>query len=221
MSADFPDFSGRSFGFLCFPAFEELDLIGPWEIATMWSSYARGPRCLTVAASTSPMKCAKGLTVVPDVDYAACPGLDYLLVPGGFSAFEAMKDPALIDFLTRQAAGARAVLSVCTGSFILGAAGLLAGKRATTHWKALPRLRALPGVRVEETRWTRDDKVWTSGGVSAGIDLMLGFIAAEAGEAVASSVQWNAEYYPDDIRYGSAHVSVEAPASRGSRPRAA
>lgn len=211
MTDAIPDLGTRRFGFLCYPGFEELDLIGPWEMATMWSSYARGPQCLTIGPTTDPMRCAKGLAVVPAESLATCPALDYLLVPGGFAAFEVMQDPALLGFVKRQARGARAVLSVCTGSFILHAAGLLEGRRATTHWKALPRLRALPGVTVEEARWTRDGMIWTSAGVSAGIDLLLGFIATEAGEAAASQVQWNAEYYPDSRAYGAAHRDTAAP----------
>jgi transcriptional regulator GlxA family with amidase domain len=212
MADAFPDLSGRRFGFLCYPGFEELDLIGPWEMATMWSSYACGPACVTVAADHAPVSCAKGLTVVAGAAYADCPPLDYLLVPGGFAAFEVIKDPALIGFVRRQAATARAVLSVCTGSFILNAAGLLDGRRATTHWKCLPRLREAPGVTVEEARWTRDGPVWTSAGVSAGMDLLLAFIAAEAGEAAASEVQWHAEYYPEGHTYGVASHSDDAPA---------
>jgi transcriptional regulator GlxA family with amidase domain len=206
------DLSARRFGFLCYPGFEELDLIGPWEMATMWHSYARGPACVTVAAEAGPMRCAKGLEVVAAHGYADCPPLDYLLVPGGFAAFEVMKDPALIGFLQSRAATARAVLSVCTGSFILAAAGLLECRRATSHWKGLPRLREIPGITVEEARWTRDGPIWTSGGVSAGMDLLLGFIAAEGGEDAASEVQWNAEYYPEGHTYGSAHRSEQAPA---------
>lgn len=207
-----PAMSTRRFGFLCYAGFEELDLIGPWEMATMWASYADGPQCVTVGATPGPLRCAKGLGVVVDHGFGDCPALDYLLVPGGFAAFEVMGDAAVTGFVRRQAAQARAVLSVCTGSFILHAAGLLEGRRATTHWKALPRLRALPGVTVEESRWTRDGMIWTSGGVSAGMDLLLGFIAAEAGEDAASTVQWNAEYYPASHRYGRAHESAEAPA---------
>lgn len=204
--------NGRIFGFLMFPEFEELDLIGPWEMATMWGSYAGGPRCVTVAAQAGPMRCAKGLAVAADHGFADCPELDYLLVPGGFSAFTAMQDPATLDFVCRQASTARAVLSVCTGSFILAAAGLLDGRAATTHWKALPRLAEVPGVTVRQERYVRDGNVWTSAGVSAGIDLLLAFIAAEDGADTAGIVQFNAEYYPDGTLHGRAHRAAEAPA---------
>ncbi|MBS0559933.1 MAG: DJ-1/PfpI family protein [Proteobacteria bacterium] len=191
-----------AFGFLAFPGFEELDLIGPWEMATMWRAYADGPACAIVSVAAGPVPCAKGLQVIAAHGYADCPPLDYLLVPGGFAAFDAMKDSATLDFVRTRAASAKAVLSVCTGSFILAAAGVLKpGMRGATHWKATRELRAL-GVDVAEDRWTRDGQVWSSAGVSAGMDLLLAFIAAEAGEAAAAAVQLNAEYYPDGRLYG-------------------
>ena len=204
--------NGRVFGFLMFPEFEELDLVGPWEMATMWGAYAGGPRCLTVAAHAGPMRCAKGLSVAADHGFGDCPPLDYLLVPGGFSAFDAMNDPPTLDFVRRQARDARAVLSVCTGSFILAAAGLLAGRTATTHWKALPKLAEVPGVTVRQDRYVHDGNVWTSAGVSAGIDLLLAFIAEQDGPDVAGVVQFNAEYYPDRVLHGTAHRVDHAPA---------
>ncbi len=112
------------FGFLMFPAFEELDLIGPWEMATMWQTYAGGPECLTLAERAGEIRCAKGLRVTADHGFDTVGQLDYLLVPGGFSAFEEAKNPAMIEFVRRAARHARAVLSVCSGSFILQAAGL-------------------------------------------------------------------------------------------------
>jgi transcriptional regulator GlxA family with amidase domain len=114
-----------------------------------------------------------------------------------------MQDGPTLEFLRRQAAGARAVLSVCTGSIVLAAAGLLDGRAATTHWKAIPRLRAYPAVTLREERWVRDGTIWTRAGVSAGIDLLLAFIAAEDGEEAASAAQAGAEYYPDGRIYRS------------------
>jgi transcriptional regulator GlxA family with amidase domain len=103
------------------------------------------------------------------------------------------------------------VLSVCTGSFVLHAAGLLEGKRATTHWASLARLRALGNVTVVEERYVHDGNVWSAAGVSAGIDLMLAFIASVAGVESAGKVQFAAEYYPSGIRYGGFEAHAQAP----------
>ncbi|WP_407351135.1 DJ-1/PfpI family protein [Luteimonas sp. R10] len=97
------------------------------------------------------------------------------------------------------------MLSVCTGSFLLHAAGLLAGRKATTHWGSLERLRALGDVEVVEERFVRDGTVWSSSGISAGIDLTLAFIAETAGEDAAAKVQFASEYYPSTKRYGTLH----------------
>ncbi|WP_416899681.1 MAG: DJ-1/PfpI family protein [Minwuia sp.] len=192
----------RRFAFLMFHEYEELDLIGPWEMATMWRDYASGPECVTVSEKGGAVRCAKGLQTQSDHSFADCPAFDYLLVPGGFSAFDEMNNPALVGWVRDRGAAAAHVLSVCTGSFILHAAGLLEGRKATTHWKALARMKELHGVEAVEQRWVRDGNVWSSAGVSAGIDLALGFIAAIDGEAAAGSVQHNAEYYPEGIVYG-------------------
>lgn len=193
------------FGFLIFPGVEELDLIGPWEMATMWRAYANGPECLTVSETGGSTVCAKGLQIVAAATFESCPELDYLLVPGGFAALEEARNKRLVDFVAEQAKRCRHVMSVCTGVFILHAAGLLDGRRATTHWKCLNALREIPGVTVVEDRFVRDGNVWTSAGVSAGIDLALAFIAAEAGVEAASAVQHNAEYFPAGKVYGAAH----------------
>jgi transcriptional regulator GlxA family with amidase domain len=118
----------------------------------------------------------------------------------------------LVQFVSEQAKGCKAVLSVCTGSFILHRAGLLAGKRATTHWSSLPRLAALGDVTVCQERVVRDGNVWTAAGVSAGIDLALAFIESEAGETVAGKVQFGTEYYPTGRFFGAFHQSPQAPA---------
>jgi transcriptional regulator GlxA family with amidase domain len=202
-----------NWGILIFPDVEELDFAGPWEIVGMWGKFAGGPETrLIVAESSAPIPCAKGLTVVPHVSFADCPPLDFLLVPGGEGTRREAGNPALIDFIAGQAKSCRAVLSVCTGSFLLHRAGLLAGKRATTHWGSLGRLRALGDVTVVEERFTRDGAVWTAAGVSAGIDMMLAFLAETAGEQAAGIVQFAAEYYPSARSYGDFHRRADAPA---------
>lgn len=202
-----------NFGILVFEDVEELDFVGPWEMLTMWSKVAGGPgECLIVAPSPGPVRCAKGLSIHPHVSFADCPPLDYLLVPGGQGTRREVGNPVLLDFVSAQAKTCKAVLSVCTGAFILHAAGLLAGKRATTHWGALERLRALGDVAVVEARYVEDAGVWSSAGVSAGIDLMLAFIASVAGADAAGKVQFAAEYYPSAVRYGSYEDHAQAPA---------
>jgi transcriptional regulator GlxA family with amidase domain len=202
-----------NFGILVFEDAEELDFIGPWEMLTMWSKFAEGPdTCLIVSQSRGPVRCSKGLSINPHVSFADCPPLDYLLVPGGQGTRREVDNPVLIDFVATQAAHCRAVLSVCTGAFVLHAAGLLSGKRATTHWGSLDRLRALGDVTVLEQRYVQDGKVWSSAGVSAGIDLMLAFIASVGGDEAAGKVQFGAEYYPSSVRYGGFEKHAQAPA---------
>lgn len=193
-----------TFAILVFPQVEELDAIGPWEMAGMWHQVAGGPPGLIVAEQAGPVVCAKGLSLNPHVTFESCPPLDVLLVPGGQGTRTEVNNPRLIEFVARQARTCRAVLSVCTGSFILQAAGLLAGRKATTHWSQLDRLRAL-GVDVVEERFVRDGNIWSSAGVSAGIDLTLAYIADAAGEEAAAKVQFAAEYYPSGRRYGTLH----------------
>ena len=203
----------ETFGVLIFPQAEELDFVGPWEMITMWSKYADGPaNCLLIAQSNEPVSCAKGMSVLPHVDFGACPQLDYLLVPGGQGTRAEVGNPVLLEFVAKQAAGCRALFSVCTGAFVLHAAGLLSGKRATTHWGSLKRLRALGDVSVVEERLVHDGKVWSSAGVSAGIDLMLAFISSAVSPETAGKVQFAAEYYPSPVRYGGFEGHADAPA---------
>ncbi len=200
------------FGFLLFPELEELDFVGPWEIIGVWGEFFEGPEHrLTVSQSLAEVKCAKGLKIVPDYSFDNCPPLDYLLIPGGWGTRKEVTNRDLLEFVKRQSGSCKHVLSVCTGAFILQAAGLLKGKRATTHWRSLDRLRKFQEVSVMEQRFVRDGNIWTAAGISAGIDLALAFIADQGGEEVAGKVQLHAEYYPDNAKYGSAHQTLEAP----------
>lgn len=199
-------------GILVFPEVEELDFVGPWEFLGMWGVHAEGPKeRLIVAQSLSPITCAKGLIVVPNVSIAECPRLDILLVPGGQGTRREVENEELISFIAAQATYCKAVLSVCTGSFLLHRAGLLKGKRATTHWNSLDRLKAFGDVNVIEERFVKDGNVWSSAGVSAGTDMTLAFIASCAGNEAAARIQAAAEYYPSSVRYGDFHKHPKAP----------
>jgi transcriptional regulator GlxA family with amidase domain len=200
------------FGVLVFNQVEELDFIGPWEMVTMWGEKANGPEnCLIIAVDLGIVTCAKGLSILPHASFENCGKLDYLLIPGGQGTRLEVNNPAIIEFIKSQSASCKAVLSVCTGSFLLHAAGLLSGKQATTHWASLDRMRALGDVHVVEQRFVNDGNIWSSAGVSAGTDMLLAFIAATSGEEVAGIVQFATEYYPSTKRYGNYESHEQAP----------
>ena len=192
-----------AFGILIYPGVEELDFQGPWEMVSMWHKYLQGPKPMLVACSLEPVRCAHGMRVLPDTDLAGAGALTQLLVPGGYAAFDEMKRPETTAFVQQHFNAGATLLSVCSGTFILQAAGVLAGRRASTNWKAVALLREA-GVDVVEQRYTHDGPLWTSAGVSAGIDMLLAYIAHTAGEEVASQVQLHAEYFPDGRVYGRA-----------------
>ena len=150
----------------------------------------------------APVLCSNGMSVLPHVSFDSCQQLDYLLLPGGSGTRAEVGNPPLVEFVAKQATGCRAALSVCTGSFVLHAAGLLSGRRATTHWGSLDRLRSFTDVTVVEARFVQDGNVSTSAGVSAGIDLMLAFISSVASEEAAGKVQFASEYYPSTVKHG-------------------
>jgi transcriptional regulator GlxA family with amidase domain len=204
---------GMNFGFLIFPGLEELDLVGPWEIISLWSKFAGGPeKCLMIAENPTPVICSKRMSINPHVTFADCPPLDFLLVPGGEGTRKEVDNQSLIQFVSEQARHCKAVMSVCTGTFILHRAGLLSNKRATTHWASLQKLRELGDVEVVEERIVRDGNIWTSAGISAGIDLALAFVEYMTDEKTAGKIQLGAEYYPFDKSYGMMHKLPQAPA---------
>ena len=137
----------------------------------------------------------RGMQIVPTVTYADCPPLDVVMVPGGPGQQDLMEDEAALAFLRKQAAGAKYVTSVCTGSLVLGAAGLLKGKRATCHWAAIDHLKLLGAIPVRE-KVVVDGNIVTGAGVTSGIDFALTLAAILEGEAVAREIQLQIEYDP-------------------------
>jgi transcriptional regulator GlxA family with amidase domain len=201
-----------NFGFLIFNDLEELGLVGPWEMVAMWSKYFEGVQnYLMIAEAEAPVTCFNGMIITPHASFRDAPRMDYLLIPGGMGTRTEVKNKALNDFVAEQAETCRVILSVCTGSFILHSAGLLRGRKATTHYTMLDNMRELEGVEVVEKRFVKDGSIWTSAGVSAGIDMTLELIAQEAGEDTAGKVQLYAEYYPAGKIYGTAHKDPMAP----------
>jgi len=184
-----------------FPNLTQLDLTGPYEV------FARLPetKVYLVAATLAPVRSERGLTIFPDATFESVPALDIVCVPGGLGVNAMMEDEALLRFLQVQARSARYMTSVCTGALLLGAAGLLHGYRATTHWLSQDLL-ALFGAQAVDERVAVDRNRITGGGVTAGIDFGLTVAAEVFGPAVAQEIQLVLEYSP-------------APPFRGGSPK--
>lgn len=178
-------------GFLLYPELTQLDLTGAYEVIAR----IPGVEALVVAETLAPVRADTGLRLLPDVDFAGCPDLDLICVPGGPGTLAAAQNPALLDFVRRQAMGARYVTSVCVGSLILGAAGLLSGVRATCHWASHEMLAGFGAIPVQ-ARVVHDGRFFTGGGVTAGIDFGLTMAAEIAGEEAAKMIQLGLEYDP-------------------------
>jgi len=178
-------------GLLLFPNLTQLDLTGPWEVF----SRMPGTEVRLVWKRIEPIRAAKGLTLMPDTSFAQCPQLDVICIPGGPGMNPLLTDAETLDFIRAQAQGARYVTSVCTGSLVLGAAGLLRGRRATCHWNSLAMLARFGAVVVDE-RVVIDGNIVTGGGVTAGIDFALRIAAELKGDAVAQALQLEIQYAP-------------------------
>ncbi|GLU48453.1 DJ-1/PfpI family protein [Nocardiopsis ansamitocini] len=174
-----------------FPNVTQLDFTGPAQVfAKMANTTVE-----LVAASTDPVPTDCGWSVVPTSTWNTAPPCTVLMVPGGQGAFDAMLEPATLDFVRAQAQGADWITSVCTGSFVLGAAGLLTGKRATSHWGSLHLLRHFGAHPISE-RVVRDTTTITGAGVSSGIDFALSLAARLHGQSAAERIQLGIEYDP-------------------------
>jgi transcriptional regulator GlxA family with amidase domain len=195
-------------GILIFPNVEVLDFCGPFEVfsVTRLNEDARREELspfevLLVAERMDTVVATGGLKVVPDVTIDTCPALDILVVPGGWGTRTEVDNQRLIDWIGERGRSVETLTSVCTGSMLLGQAKLLDGRRATTHWRSLSRMRdAFPAVTVEEKlHVVEDGHVVTSAGISAGIDMALRIVIRYFGEAVGRATARNMEYpFPDD-----------------------
>jgi cyclohexyl-isocyanide hydratase len=196
----------RRIGMLIFPRLTQLDMTGPYEVL------ARLPNTTVdlVARTLEPVTTDRGMQIVPTVTYADCPPLDVVMVPGGPGQQDLMEDAEALDFLRRQAASAKYVTSVCTGSLVLGAAGLLKGKRATSHWAAVDHLALLGAIPVRE-KVVVDGNIVTGAGVTSGIDFALTLAAILEGEQTAREIQLQIEYDPDPP-FNSGSPNTAAPA---------
>jgi cyclohexyl-isocyanide hydratase len=179
-------------GFVIFPQLTQLDFTGPLQVLSGLPQSATH----IVAKSNSPVPSDCGLGLVPTHTFANCPPLDLICIPGGSEGVAGViNDRETIEFVRQQAGSARYVTSVCTGAFVLGVAGLLRGRRATTHW-AYADLLPLVGAKHEKARVVKDGNVITAGGVTSGIDFGLAVVAEIAGESTARRIQLGMEYDP-------------------------
>ena len=188
-------------GVALFDGAEELDWAGPWEVLAAWAQQwpDDGVRVFTLAHSADVVMCAKGLRVLPDATWESAPPLDVLVYPGGRGTRAQLRDDAVLDWVRGISRSGGVVASVCTGSLVLAAAGLLDGKPATTHWQSLellPTLGTDSEVRPDD-RFVDNGSVITAAGVSAGIDMALHLVARLHSEERAREVRRYIQYDPE------------------------
>jgi len=192
-------------GIFIFDGVEVLDFAGPFEVFSRTrlrpgtesrrSEDSAPFEVFTIAATREPVRATGGLRVVPHHDFASAPRVDLLVIPGGFGTRPLLEDNATLDWIRRTAASARTVTSVCTGSLLLARAGLLAGRRATTHWGALDLLAGIdPTVTVDREARVVTDGIVSSAGVAAGIDMAFAVVEQICGRAVADETAHYIEY---------------------------
>lgn len=203
-------------GGLIFPRMDQFDFTGPFEVLAQ----VPNARFLTIAKDLEPVRDMAGLRILPDTTFEEAPQLDVLLVPGGYGQEDAVRDEVLLAFVRRQAADARYVYSVCTGALVCGAAGLLSGRRATTHWTAMD---ALPhyGAIPSDDRVVVDGNLVTAGGVTSGIDGALVLMALLRGESAAQAQQLLMQYDPHPPFDAGSPAKAPADVLEAVRKRAA
>jgi cyclohexyl-isocyanide hydratase len=178
-------------GLVIFPKVTQLDLTGPVQVF----SSVPGAKVHLIWKRIEPVPSDSVLTLTPTISFADCPQLDVICVPGGVGTDDMVNDEEVLEFLRRQAKGAKYVTSVCTGSLVLGAAGLLRGYRATTHWSAMDHLAPF-GATPTKTRVCVDRNRITGGGVTAGIDFALTLVSIMVDRQSAEMIQLRLEYNP-------------------------
>jgi transcriptional regulator GlxA family with amidase domain len=191
-------------GILIFDDAEELDFVGPWEVFTMANEVATREKTdipfepVMIAEHDAPVRCRKGMKVIPHATTANCGKLDILLIPGGQGTRREVANKPLLEWIARTATDCRWITSVCTGALLLTAAGPASGKRVTTHWGFIEQLRARGEAAevVENVRYVADGNLVTAAGVSAGIDMALWLVGQICSPGFARAVQRAMEYDP-------------------------
>lgn len=198
-------------GYLLFPGVQPLDLVGPFDVFAQFDEASQ----YLVWRDLKPVRASGGLGLAPSHTFADCPALDILCIPGGSGVEPLLEDPEVLSFIRRQAERARYVTSVCTGALLLGAAGLLRGKQATTHWAYHHLLEAFGAIPLKE-RVVKDATLVTGGGVTAGIDFALALAQEAFGAQRAQRAQLALEYAPAPP-FGGHPDTVTAPVLAAQR----
>ncbi len=193
-------------GMLLFPDLTHLDLTGPHEV------FSRMPnsQIFLLAESKIPVRSEKGLTILPDLSLEECPDLDLLFIPGGVGVNRLMENQSVLTWIRKKNENLRYITSVCTGSLVLAAAGLLSGYKATTHWLSLPVLSLFPDIEISTERVVFDRNRITGGGITAGIDFALRVVSEIRGKQIAEEIQLMLEYNPEPP-FQSGHPSTSPP----------
>lgn len=194
----------KTIGILLFDDAEELDFVGPFEVFTMSGEVQKRTgqpvthKLMLIGPSLEPVRCAKGMRVLPDVTMDDAPDLDVILIPGGQGTRREVNNAALLSWIEKASVSCRWITSVCTGALLLAAAGPARAKRVTTHWGFVEALRARGEVAevLEHVRYVRDGNIVTAAGVSAGIDMALWLVGQIHGPGHARAVQRTMEYDP-------------------------
>ncbi len=199
-----------SVGIVIFDDVEVLDFCGPFEVFSVTRTNEAQRRekpspfeVTLVAETAAAVVTTGGMTVIPRRTFDDCPRLDVLVVPGGWGTRRQLENPAMRAWLQERAREVETLAAVCTGSMLLGFAGLLDGRRATTHWRSLDWMRdSFPAVKVEyDKHFVIDGRVHTCAGIAAGIDLSLRVVASYCGDSVARATARHMEYpYPESDR---------------------
>ena len=186
---------------ICFDDMEELDLVGPWEVLRMWQLQYPDDEveAFTASLHAETVTCAKGMRIVPDVAVAEMGEVDVLLLPGGIGTRSLLKQESVLEWVRSQAAAGTLMTSVCTGSLVFAAAGILADRPATTHWIAIDLLQELDeSIEARpEDRFVDSGEVITASGVSAGIDMALHLVKRLHSEERARQVRRHIQYDPE------------------------
>jgi transcriptional regulator GlxA family with amidase domain len=190
----------KHIGILLFPEVEELDAVGPWEVLGFWTRYFPddGYEITTLSKNGGSVRCAKGMEISAAHSYADAPPLEVLIYPGGMGTRPHLNDERQLEWVQKQRASTPLMTSVCTGSLVYAAAGLLSDRPATTHWASLDKLSELdPTIEVRPLdRFVDDGDVITASGVSAGIDMALHMVARLAGVDRAKEIRRGIQYDP-------------------------